>query len=54
MQAAGETLGQHVVPDAASAIGSVAALEAAINRRHQHLIVPGANAGAAVEPGMEA
>src|SRR5690606_20245726 len=54
MKAAGETLGQHVVPDTASSVGSVAALEAAIDRRHQNLIVPGASAGAAVEPGMEA
>ena len=54
MQSTGNTLGQHVMPDTASAIGSIAALEAAVDRRHQHLIVPGASAGAAVEPGMEA
>lgn len=53
MQTAGQALGQHVMPDAASTIGSVAALEAAIDRRHQHLVVPRASAGAAVEPGME-
>ena len=52
MQAAGKTLGQHVMPGAASAIGSVAALEAAIDRHHQHLVVPRTSARAAVEPGM--
>src|SRR5690606_31570424 len=54
MQAAGQALGQYVVPDAAGTIGAVAALETPVDRRHQRLVVPGAGAGAAVEPGMEA
>lgn len=42
MQAGGEALRQNVMPDAASVIGSVADLEASVDRCHQHLIVPGA------------
>src|SRR5690606_13621217 len=54
MKAAGEALSQHVVPDAASTIGAVAALEAAIDLRHQHFVLLSASTGATVEPGMEA
>jgi hypothetical protein len=41
------------VPDAARTIGTVAALEAPVDCRHHHLIVPGTCAGATVEPGTE-
>jgi hypothetical protein len=54
MQTAGKPLGQDVVPDATRAIGAVAALEAAVDPGHENLVMPGASAGAAVEPGMEA
>lgn len=53
-KAAGEPFGQHVMPDAPGAIGSVAAVEAPVDRRHEHFVVPGASAGATVEPDMEA
>jgi hypothetical protein len=54
MQPAGQTLGQNVVPDTSGAIGSIAALEAAVDPGNEHLVVPGPGAGAAVEPGVEA
>jgi hypothetical protein len=54
MQPAGEPFRQHIVPDASYAIGTIAALEASVDRRPEHIVVPSMRTGAAVEPGVKA
>src|SRR3954447_21050335 len=53
VQAAGDALRQDIAPDATSAIGSVAGLEARIDLGANQFVIPRALARRAGQPGME-
>jgi len=54
VQAAAQTLGQHIVPDPASPISAVTVLEAPADRLSQLFIYDRMGAGQPAQPGMEA